>query len=184
VPTLRDWQIQFFQVGTVLFLSPLVTGVIARGEAIVQMRRGPRLLQPYYDIAKLFCKETVLPGEAGPVFRAAPYVAFAGYATVPLLIPVLTAFPLPLGYMGDILGGGFILGMASFVISLGAIDSGSPYAQLGSSRVRSFGGLGEPTILFVIFTVALISHTDLPYALAATLTVEDDLSTLTVEASV
>jgi len=169
VPTLRDWQIQFFQVGTVLFLSPLVTGVIARGEAIVQMRRGPRLLQPYYDIAKLFCKETVLPGEAGPVFRAAPYVSFAGYATVPLLIPVLTAFPLPLGYMGDILGGGFILGMASFVVSLAAIDSGSPYAQLGSSRVRSFGGLGEPTILFVIFTVALISHTDLPYAMAATL---------------
>jgi len=169
VPTLRDWQIQFFQVGTVLFLSPLITGVIARGEAIVQMRRGPRLLQPYYDIAKLFCKETVLPGEAGPVFRAAPYVSFAGYATVPLLIPVLTAFPLPLGYMGDILGGGFILGMASFVVSLAAIDSGSPYAQLGSSRVRSFGGLGEPTILFVIFTVALISHTDLPYALAATL---------------
>jgi len=169
VPTLRDWQIQFFQVGTVLFLSPLVTGVIARAEAIVQMRRGPRLLQPYYDIAKLFRKETVLPDEAGPVFRAAPYVSFAGYATVPLLIPVLTAFPLPLGYMGDILGGGFILGMASFVISLAAIDSGSPYAQLGSSRVRSFGGLGEPTILFVIFTVALISHTDLPYAMAATL---------------
>jgi len=169
VPTLRDWQIQFFQVGTVLFLSPLVTGVIARAEAIVQMRRGPRLLQPYYDIAKLFRKETVLPDEAGPVFRAAPYVSFAGYATVPLLIPVLTAFPLPLGYMGDILGGGFILGMASFVVSLAAIDSGSPYAQLGSSRVRSFGGLGEPTILFVIFTVALISHTDLPYAMAATL---------------
>jgi formate hydrogenlyase subunit 4/hydrogenase-4 membrane subunit HyfE len=169
VPTLRDWQIQFFQVGTVLSLSPLVTGVIARAEAIVQMRRGPRLLQPYYDIAKLFRKETVLPGEAGPVFRAAPYVSFAGYATVPLLIPVLTAFPLPLGYMGDILGGGFILGMASFVVSLAAIDSGSPYAQLGSSRVRSFGGLGEPTILFVIFTVALITHTDLPYALAATL---------------
>jgi formate hydrogenlyase subunit 4/hydrogenase-4 membrane subunit HyfE len=169
VPTLRDWQIQFFQVGTVLFLSPLVTGVIARAEAIVQMRRGPRLLQPYYDLAKLFRKETVLPDEAGPVVRAAPYVSFAGYATVPLLIPVLTAFPLPLGYMGDILGGGFILGMASFVISLAAIDSGSPYTQLGSSRVRSFGGLGEPTILFVIFTVALISHTDLPYAMAATL---------------
>ena len=169
MPTLHDWQIQFFQVGTVIFLSPLVTGVIARAEAIVQMRRGPRLLQPYYDIAKLFRKETVLPGEAGPVFRAGPYIAFAGYATVPLLIPVLTNFPLPLGYMGDILGGGFILGMASFAVSLAAIDSGSPYTQLGSSRLRSFGALGEPTILFVIFTVALTTHTDLPYALVETL---------------
>lgn len=169
MPTLRDWQIQFFQVGTILLLSPLVTGAIARAEAIVQMRRGPRLLQPYYDILKLFRKETVLPEGAGPVFRAAPYVSFAGYATVPLLIPVLTTFPLPLGYMGDILAGGFVLALASFAVSLAAIDSGSPYAQLGSSRLRSFGALGEPTILFVIFTVALITHTDLPYALVATL---------------
>jgi formate hydrogenlyase subunit 4/hydrogenase-4 membrane subunit HyfE len=169
VPTLEDWQIQFFQVGSVLLLGPLVMGVIARAEAIVQQRRGPRLLQPYYDIAKLFRKETVLPDGAGPVFRAAPYLQLAGYATVPLLIPVLTSFPLPLGYMGDILGGGFILGMASFAVSLAAIDSGSPYAQLGSSRLRSFGALGEPTILFVIFTVALITHTDLPYAMAANL---------------
>ncbi len=169
MPTLPEWLVNATQVATVLALSPLVTGVIARGEAIVQQRRGPRVLQPYYDIAKLFRKETVLPDGAGPIFRAAPYVAFAGYATVPLLIPVLTDFPLPLGYMGDILGGGLILGMAGFAVSLAAIDSGSPYAQLGSSRLRTFGALGEPIVLFVIFTVALITHTDLPYALVKTL---------------
>ncbi|MGH2997738.1 MAG: NADH-quinone oxidoreductase subunit H [Gaiellaceae bacterium] len=156
-------------MGTILVLSPLVTGVIARAEAIVQMRHGPRLLQPYYDIAKLFRKETVLPEGAGPVFRAAPYVAFACYCVVPLLIPVLTSFPPQASYMGDLLAGGLILGFASYAVSLAAIDSGSPYAQLGSSRLRSFGALGEPTILFVVFTVALITQTDLPYAFVATL---------------
>jgi formate hydrogenlyase subunit 4/hydrogenase-4 membrane subunit HyfE len=169
MPQLNDWLLQVLQVGTVCLLGPLVTGVIARLEAIVQQRRGPRLLQPYYDIAKLFRKETVLPDGAGPVFRAAPYVSFAAYLTVPLLIPVLTTFPLQLGYMGDILGGGFVLGLASFAVSLAAIDSGSPYAQLGSSRLRSFGALAEPTVIFVVFTVALITRTDLPYALVATL---------------
>jgi formate hydrogenlyase subunit 4/hydrogenase-4 membrane subunit HyfE len=169
MPHLSDGLIQVLQVGTILFVSPLVTGVIARAEAIVQMRRGPRLLQPYYDIAKFFRKETVLPEGAGPVFRVAPYVAFACYCTVPLLIPVLTSFPPQASYMGDILGGGFILGLASYAVSLAAIDSGSPYAQLGSSRLRTFGALGEPTILFVIFTVALITRTDLPYVFAATL---------------
>ena len=169
MPHLSDGLIQVFQVGTILVVSPLVTGVIARAEAIVQMRRGPRLLQPYYDIAKLFRKETVLPEGAGPVFRVAPYVAFACYCIVPLLIPVLTSFPPQASYMGDILGGGFVLGLASYAVSLAAIDSGSPYAQLGSSRLRTFGALGEPTILFVIFTVALITQTDLPYAFAATL---------------
>ncbi len=169
MPKLNDWLIQVLQVGSVLVFGPLVTGVIARLEAIVQQRRGPRLLQPYYDIAKLLRKETVLPESAGPVFRTAPYVSFAAYLTVPLLIPVLTTFPLQLGYMGDILGGGFVLGLASFAVSLAAIDSGSPYAQLGSSRLRSFGALAEPTVIFVVFTVALITRTDLPYALVATL---------------
>jgi formate hydrogenlyase subunit 4 len=93
MPHLSDGLIQVLQLGTILVLSPLLSGAIARAEAIVQMRHGPRLLQPYYDIAKLFRKETVLPEGAGPVFRAAPYVAFACYCVVPLLIPVLTSFP-------------------------------------------------------------------------------------------
>ncbi len=169
MPVLPDWVVQVCQVLTVLMLAPLISGVIARGEAIVQQRTGPRLLQPYYDIAKLLRKETVLPGPAGLLFRAAPYISFAGYATVPLLIPVLTNYGLPLGYMGDILGGGLILGGAGFAISIAAIDSGSPYAQLGSSRLRTFGALNEPTVIFVVFVVALTTHTDLPYVLGATL---------------
>ena len=39
----------------------------------------------------------------------------------------------------------------------------------GSSRLRSFGALNEPTVIFVIFVVALTTHTDLPYVLGATL---------------
>ncbi len=169
MPVLPDWLVQVLQVLTVIAVAPLISGVIAHYEAVVQQRKGPRILQPYYDIVKLLQKETVLPAPAGPFFRAAPYVSFAGYATVPLLIPVLTDYGLPLGYMGDILAGGMILGMAGFAISLAAIDSGSPYAQLGSSRVRVFGALNEPTVIFVVFVVALTTRTDLPYVMGATL---------------
>ena len=76
MPYLSDWVVQVFQVGTVLLLGPLVMGIIARAEAVVQMRQGPRILQPYYDIAKFLRKETVLPGEAGAIFRTAPYISF------------------------------------------------------------------------------------------------------------
>ncbi len=169
MPTLPDWAIQVLQVVSILVLAPLVSGIIAKVEAIVQQRKGPRVLQPYYDIFKLLQKETVLPAPAGPVFRAAPYVSFAAYATVPLLIPVLTIFPLPLGYMADFFGVGLILALASFSVSLAAVDSGSPYAQLGSSRLRSFGAFNEPTVIFVTFVLALTSHTDLPYAFGATI---------------
>ncbi|MHB1538897.1 MAG: NADH-quinone oxidoreductase subunit H [Solirubrobacteraceae bacterium] len=164
MPILPDWAIQVLQVVSILVLAPLVTGVIAKVEAVIQQRRGPRVLQPYYDISKLLSKETVLPAPAGPVFRAAPYVSFAAYATVPLLIPVLSTFALPLGYMADFFGVGMILALASFSVSVAAVDSGSPYAQLGSSRLRCFGAFNEPTVIFVTFVLALTSHTDLPYA--------------------
>lgn len=160
--------VQALQVLTVLLGAPLVSGVIAKVEARLQGRRGPRVLQSYYDIAKFFRKETLVTHDSSWVFLAGPVVAFACYLTIPMLIPVLTTFPLPLGFTGDILGGGFLLALAGFSIALAGTESGAPYAQLGGSRAMTFGALIEPTILFVIFAVALITHTDLPYALAAT----------------
>jgi len=160
--------IQALQVLTIVAAAPAVSGVIARTEARLQGRRGPRVLQPYYDLAKLFRKESLAPVGVSWVFLAAPVAAFTCYLTVPLLIPVLTTYPLPLGYMGDILGGGFILSLASFLVTVAALETGSPYAQLGASRAKTFGAITEPVVLFVVFTVALLTATDLPYALAAT----------------
>jgi formate hydrogenlyase subunit 4 len=142
--------------------------VIAKVEARLQGHRGPRVLQPYYDLAKLCRKEAPAPEQASWFFLAAPPVAVAAYLTIPLLIPVLTTYGLPLGYMGDILGGGFLLSLASFVVATAAQETGSPYAQLGSSRAKTFSAITEPVVLFVVFTVALLTGTDLPYALAAT----------------
>ncbi len=160
-------EIQALQVLTIVVFAPFVSGGISHLEARLQGRRGPRILQPYYDLAKLFRKETLLPNDAGWVFVVGPVLAFVCYLVVPMLIPVLTDYPLPLGYMGDILGGGFILGLAGFSVAVAAAETGGPYAQLGSSRAMTFAALIEPSILFVTFTVALITATDLPYAEAA-----------------
>jgi formate hydrogenlyase subunit 4 len=160
--------IQLLQVLTIAVAAPWVSGVIARIEGRLQGRTGPRILQPYYDLAKLFRKEALAPQGATWFFLVAPVAAVAAYLTVPLLIPVLTTYGLPLGYMGDILGGGFMLSLASFLVASAALETGSPYAQLGSSRAKTFSAITEPVVLFVVFTVALLTGTDLPYALAAT----------------
>jgi formate hydrogenlyase subunit 4 len=160
--------IQLLQVLTIAIGAPGITGVIAKVEARLQGRRGPRVLQPYYDLAKLCRKESLAPEQASWFFLAAPVIAVTAYLTIPLLIPVLTTYGLPLGYMGDILGGGFLLALASFVVATAALETGSPYAQLGSSRAKTFSAITEPVVLFVVFTVALLTGTDLPYALAAT----------------
>jgi formate hydrogenlyase subunit 4 len=166
--------VQALQVLTVLLAAPGINGVIARLEARLQGRRGPRVAQPYYDIGKFFGKEALAPTGSSWVFLAAPMIALTCYLTVPLLIPVLTTYPLPLGYMGDILGGGFILGLASFAIAVAAASTASPYAQLGASRAKTFAAITEPVVLFVVFTVALVTGTDLPYALAKTVRASAD----------
>lgn len=143
--------IQLGQVVTIAAAAPGVSGIISRVEARLQGRAGPRVLQPYFDLAKLFRKEALAPEGSSWVFLAAPFAAMTCYLTVPLLIPVLTTFGLPLGYMGDILGGGFILSLASFMVAVAALDSGSPYAQLGASRAKTFGAITEPVVLFVVF---------------------------------
>jgi formate hydrogenlyase subunit 4 len=160
-------EIQALQDLTIVVFAPLVSGGIAHIEGRLQGRRGPRILQPYYDLVKFFAKGTLVPEDASWVFLAGPVLAFSCYLIVPLLIPVLTNYPLPLGYIGDILAGGFILALAGFAVALAAVETGSPYAQLGSSRAMTFGALIEPSILFVTFTVALITTTDLPYFEAA-----------------
>lgn len=160
--------IQVLQVLTIAVGSPFISGFIAWIEARLQGRRGPRLLQPYFDLFKLFGKESLAPRGAGPFFLLSPLLALACYLTVPMLIPVLTTYALPLGNMGDILGGGIVLALASFVIAVGAAETGDPYAQLGSSRSKTFGAITEPVVLLVIFTAALITRTDLPYVVGET----------------
>jgi formate hydrogenlyase subunit 4 len=160
--------IQVLQVLTVAFAAPGLSGAIARIEARLQGRTGPRVLQPYYDIVKSFGKEALLPEGASPVFLLAPLLSFACYLAVPMMIPVLTSYALPFAYTGDILGGGIVLAFGSFVTATAAAESGGVYAQLGASRAKTFAAITEPVVLLVVFTVAMVTTTDLPFALAAT----------------
>jgi len=154
---------QVAQVLVTLLLAPLLHGFIHRGEERVQRATGPSLVQPYRDLWKLFHKELVLPETASVIFLAAPVLAFAAVCIVPMLIPVLTDFPLPQSDMGDILGGGMILSIASFFILLAGLDSGSAYGGMGASRAVMLGILAEPTLILVLVGIALLAHTMLPF---------------------
>ena len=99
------------QVLVVMVFSPLVFGVLNRLKEIVQSKRVPSILQPYRDLYKLFQKDEVISEQSSWVFRFAPYVIFVTPIFVALLIPVLTSYPLFLAFMGDMLGGGFVLAL-------------------------------------------------------------------------
>jgi formate hydrogenlyase subunit 4 len=169
MPSISITVLQFAQVLTVLVGAPLIKGVIDRGKHIIQSKRGPSIFQPYLDYWKLLHKGTVVSEHASWIFRVAPYLAFVTPLIVAMLIPVLTAYPLPYAFMGDMLAGGFILALGGFFTSLAALDTGSPYGGMGSSRSRTVSFLAEPTVILVLFTVALIAHATIPFVVNQTL---------------
>jgi formate hydrogenlyase subunit 4 len=151
------------QVLVVMALSPLVKGVLTRLKENIQSKRGPGIFQPYRDIWKLFQKDEIVPEESSWIFRATPYIVFVTPIFVALLIPVLTGYPLFFAFMGDMLGGGFILALGGFFATLAAVDTGNPYGPMGASRTRMVGFLAEPVFMIVFFTVSFIAGSTIPY---------------------
>jgi len=154
---------QIIAVLTVVLMAPLLKGVIDNLKAKLQSRRGPPLLQPYFDLAKLFRKERMTTPNAALIFISAPYVAFAAPIAFAILIPVLTTAPVSWAFMADMVGSGFVIGIGGFFVNLAAMDSGSPYGGLGASRARLVSALAEPTFIVVFFAVAFVSGATVPF---------------------
>jgi len=161
--------LQVLQVLTVLVLAPLLPGFINRAKAVVQSRRGPRIFQPYFDLWKLLHKGSVISEHATWIFRVAPLFTFITPLVVAMLIPVLTGFPLPYAFMGDMLAGGFILSLGGFFTSVAALDTSSAFGGMGSSRSRVVSALAEPIVLLILFVVVLIAHATIPFVVNETL---------------
>jgi formate hydrogenlyase subunit 4 len=151
------------QVLFILGFAPLYSGVLSRLKEMVQSRRGPNIIQPYRDLWKLFHKDQVLSDETTWIYRLTPYLVFVIPIFVAILIPVLTDFPLVFAFMGDMLAGGFFLGLAGFFAALAAVDTGNPFGPMGASRTRMVGFLAEPVFMIVFFTVSFVAQSTIPY---------------------
>ena len=151
------------QVLVVLGLSPLATGLLNRMKEFVQSKKGPSIFQPYRDLWKLLHKDEIVSDQSSWIFRFTPYLYFIAPIFVTLLIPVLTSYPLFFAFMGDMLGGGFVLALAGFFATLAAVDSGNPYGAIGASRTRMVGFLAEPVFMIVFFTVSFVAGSTIPY---------------------
>jgi len=151
------------QILFVLAVAPLFAGVLTRLKEIVQSKRGPSIFQPYWDLWKLFQKDEIVSEESSWIFRITPWLVFVTPMFVAVLIPVLTDYPLAFAFMGDMLAGGFFLGLGGFFAALAAVDTGNPYGPMGASRTRMVGFLAEPVFMIVFFTVSFVAQSTIPY---------------------
>ncbi len=157
--------LSFLQLLYVLALSPLIFGIISKLEERFESKIGPSIFQPYFDLAKLFRKESLVPKDTSPFFRVSPYLTFSLYMILTLVLPIITAFPLIFGPVVDFIGGGLIFGAAASLKKLAALDTQNNYSHLGASRSASIGALSEPITVLIFIMLAVISKTNNPYVI-------------------
>lgn len=135
----------------VSFASLLWGGIDRKLVARMQRRMGPPLLQPFYDFLKLVGKESIIPRDANRLFELSPVFALA--ASIALLAYTPLGFEPLFGTKGDVILFVYLLTLIGFVRVLGAISSGSPYAQLGAQREMIILVSGEGPMMLGLFTI-------------------------------
>jgi formate hydrogenlyase subunit 4 len=163
------------QLLVIVVLAPLLQGAMKLLRARLQGRPGPSALQPYRDLAKLCCKESILPDGASPIAVAAPGIALGVALTFAGALPIAVPGIPPLG---EIVALVFLLALSRFTLGLAALDSRSTFAGMAASREQTVASLVEPTLLLALLGAATLGRgtqlsalLHLPFGLAGLLAI-------------
>jgi formate hydrogenlyase subunit 4 len=154
-----------------LLVAPLAMGLLGHSKARLQLRHGPSLLQQYRDMKNLWAKHSPDLSIPSTVFAIAPYIALFCYIFAGALIPVVfindsgnvgSAFGFP---GGDLVLLIYLLGLATFVIALGGMDSGASFGHMGSSRSMFVHVIVEPGLILSLAALAFYWNTTDPVSI-------------------
>jgi formate hydrogenlyase subunit 4 len=139
-----------------LLFPPLLLGVISRTKAFFAGRSGAPLLQPYYDLIRLWQKGSVFSRTTTWIFQAGPLVTLATTLAAALLMP-LGNHPAPIAFSGDMILFAYLFGLGRFFTIAAALDTGSSFEGMGGAREAAFSCLAEPALFFALVVLARLS---------------------------
>ncbi len=145
-----------FRLAVWLLLAPLLPGIINKVKAWVAGRRGPSVLQLYYDLARLWRKGVVLSTLVSPGFVAAAGVGWVAVLAAALLLP-LGPVGSSLSFRGDVLLLIYLLALGRFCAAWAALETGSAFEGMGAAREVSYAVLAEAAVITAVLTLALQS---------------------------
>ncbi len=150
----------YFFINTffVLLVSPLFMGLIKKVKAHMQGRRGPPLLQMYYQLLKLFKKETVVSLNSSFVTLIAPYINIIFMLAASLCVPLVFIPTANFGF-GNVILFLYLMVMAKIFMAFGGLDAGSSFGGMGSSREMTISAIFEPVVIIVVSALAFVLKT-------------------------
>ena len=143
-------------VSVIIGLAPLFAGLVNKQKAKLTGRVGAPILQPYYELQRLFKKETINATTSSFISRVAPILNFISIIIAAAILPVGFWKPL-ISFNGDIILFAYILGLSRFFQILAAMDIGSSFEGMGAAREATFALFAEPIFFFTIGSIAFIS---------------------------
>lgn len=136
-----------------LVLIPLFDGILKSVKAVLNGRRPTRLLQVYYDLYKLFRKETFYSQQTSYISIIAPAVMLAVSCVFLVLVPTsVMVFDVHVIYLF------YISAIGSFFMMIYAMDNATYFAGLGVEREMFVLAIIEPVLMLFIATNAFISN--------------------------
>ena len=152
------------QIPVIILAAPLVNGITNKLKALTQKRKGAPLFQMYFDLFKLFRKNSVVSETASWIFRVTPYIVFSTAVAAALFVPVTTLAGSAM-FAGDIIMLVYLLALGRFFITLSGLDTASTFGGMGSSREAMIASLIEPSILVSVFTIGLFAKSTSVYSM-------------------
>jgi formate hydrogenlyase subunit 4 len=137
-----------------LLLAPLLPGIINQVKARVAGRRGPPVLQLYYDLARLWRKGVVMSTSASPAFVILPAVAWVALLGAALLVPLGPAAA-GLSFRGDVLLMLYLLALGRFCTAWAAMETGSAFEGMGAVREVSYAVLAEAALIAAVLSLCV-----------------------------
>jgi formate hydrogenlyase subunit 4 len=143
-----------FRLALWLLLAPLLPGIINKVKAWVAGRKGPPVLQLYFDLAKLWKKGVVMSTLASPGFLIGPAVAWMALIVAAMLMPLGPAGA-GLSFRGDVLLLIYLLALARFCTAWAAMETGSAFEGMGAAREVSYAILSEAAIITAVLSLII-----------------------------
>jgi len=143
----------------ILLAAVFFTGIIIRTKSIASGRKGPGILQPIWDVVRLFRKGVVYSRTTSFIFQVAPTIYFSSIIMAILVVPFGQSRGI-ISFEGDFIFFAYVLALGKFFNIIAALDTGSSFEGMGASREALYSMFAEPAFFILMGSLALLSgHT-------------------------
>jgi Formate hydrogenlyase subunit 4 len=141
----KTWLIVIAYIVLAPVIGGLIAGIDRKISAHMQKRVGPSILQPFYDVHKLFSKQSIVVNKSQKFY-------VLGFFTFIIFTGCLFFAG------GDLLLVIFVLTLASIFLVMGAYSTNSPYSYLGAERELIQMMAYEPMVILTTVGLYMVTH--------------------------